>query len=137
MSYRTGCGRRFAVVSNLRRHYRVHFKSDSHPTTPKIPAVQRIRQVQQLMERVASSSTTPMSVSTNGHGRSIHKATTGVTCTDTAETKWDDPVRVYGIPEVSLSEHTTLTVPQYNNNNNNMSIASLVNDNVLSLLDES
>ncbi|KAI7879249.1 hypothetical protein K492DRAFT_208389 [Lichtheimia hyalospora FSU 10163] len=126
----TGCGRRFAVVSNLRRHYRVHFKSDNHPNTPKIPAVQRIRQVQQLMERAASSST-PMSVSTNGR-RSIHETTTtsneSGTSTDAATTRWDDPIQVYGIPKVTHSEnqHTTtiMAVPQYNNN---MSIASLLN----------
>lgn len=130
--HRTGCGRRFAVVSNLRRHYRVHFKSDSLPTTPKIPAVQRIRQVQQLMERVASSSSSSMmSVSTNAsNNKSIHKTTTTIiqsgTSTDPATTKWDDPIRVYGIPEVTCSDHQhtmTRTVPQYDNN---MSIASLV-----------
>lgn len=137
MHTRTGCGRRFAVVSNLRRHYRVHFKSDSLPATPKIPAVQRIRQVQQLMERVAtsssSSSASMMSVSTNDSNKSIHKTTTttiiqsGTSTDPAATTKWDDPIRVYGIPEVSCSEHqhtmTSRTVPQYNNN---MSIASLV-----------
>ena len=137
---RAGCGKRFAVVSNLRRHYRVHFKSDNHPNTPKIPAVQRIRQVQQLMERAASSST-PMSVSTNDR-TSIHKATTtsdeSGTSTDAATTRWDDPIQMYGIPKATHSEnqHTTtiMAVPQYNNNN--MSIASLVIMMSLYLLNE-
>ncbi|ORY94014.1 hypothetical protein BCR43DRAFT_507243 [Syncephalastrum racemosum] len=52
-----GCGRRFAVISNLRRHFKVHRKMPSTTISggshAKIPASERLRCVQQLMERTA------------------------------------------------------------------------------------
>ena len=50
---RPGCGRRFAVISNLRRHFKVHRKVVH---TNKIPASERLRHVQRLIERTATPS---------------------------------------------------------------------------------
>lgn len=48
LCYSKGCGRRFSVVSNLRRHLKVHQKSFN---SNKLSAEERVRQVRILMEK--------------------------------------------------------------------------------------
>lgn len=49
-----GCGRRFAVISNLRRHFKVHKKVVPQHQLHRLPAAERLRHVQRLMERTAA-----------------------------------------------------------------------------------
>ncbi|KAI8364747.1 uncharacterized protein BYT42DRAFT_590237 [Radiomyces spectabilis] len=52
-----GCGRRFAVISNLRRHFKVHKKT---PVTNRLTAEERMKHVQRLMaQTVAPMPPTP------------------------------------------------------------------------------
>lgn len=56
ISNRPGCGRRFAVISNLRRHFKIHTRMihSSSSGSVRIPASERLFHVQRLIERTAS-----------------------------------------------------------------------------------
>lgn len=67
-----GCGRRFAVISNLRRHFKVHRKVVH---TNRIPASERLRHVQKLIERTSTGNMPNMPFVTmpDHHGSATHQ----------------------------------------------------------------